>query len=98
MKTPLDPLRSPDPLLAPGNPGCSQRWSLAFWAFVQCPSCSVQHVLKMPLVLFTFGRVLRRDWRLHLTDTSPPDPLRTSSGRYLSRGVKPPGPGRQPNH
>eukprot|EP00959_Pyramimonas_sp_CCMP1952_P425627 8915422-Pyramimonas_sp.AAC.1 len=26
----------------------------------------------MPLVFFTFIRGLRRAWRLHLTDTSPP--------------------------
>eukprot|EP00959_Pyramimonas_sp_CCMP1952_P158360 3311837-Pyramimonas_sp.AAC.1 len=28
----------------------------------------------MPLVFFTFSRVLRRDWRLHSTDTSPLQP------------------------
>eukprot|EP00959_Pyramimonas_sp_CCMP1952_P041917 876835-Pyramimonas_sp.AAC.1 len=31
------------------------------------PLQTVQHTLKMPLVSFTFGRVLRRAWRLHLT-------------------------------
>eukprot|EP00976_Prorocentrum_cordatum_P023562 479623-Prorocentrum_minimum.AAC.1 len=29
----------------------------------------------MPLVFFTSSRVLRRAWRLHLTDTSPPQLL-----------------------
>eukprot|EP00976_Prorocentrum_cordatum_P013589 271191-Prorocentrum_minimum.AAC.1 len=28
----------------------------------------------MPLVFFTFSRVLRRAWRLRLTDTLPPRP------------------------
>eukprot|EP00976_Prorocentrum_cordatum_P010132 203227-Prorocentrum_minimum.AAC.1 len=53
----------------------------------------------MPLVFFTFGQVLRRAWRLHLTDTSPlltpsrppPDPLLTPSLRALpASSVLPP--------
>eukprot|EP00959_Pyramimonas_sp_CCMP1952_P342699 7179546-Pyramimonas_sp.AAC.2 len=44
-----------------------------------CPSRTVQHTLKMPLVFFTLRRVLRQAWCLHLTVKSPPDPLWTPS-------------------
>eukprot|EP00959_Pyramimonas_sp_CCMP1952_P172036 3594774-Pyramimonas_sp.AAC.1 len=41
----------------------------------------------MPQVFFTFSRVLRRAWHPHLTDKSPPDPLRTPSGPPLVRNA-----------
>eukprot|EP00959_Pyramimonas_sp_CCMP1952_P310696 6502149-Pyramimonas_sp.AAC.1 len=44
--------------LAPGNPRCSQRWKHPRFERL-CPSCTVQHTSKMPLVFFTFSRVLR---------------------------------------
>eukprot|EP00976_Prorocentrum_cordatum_P087209 1186814-Prorocentrum_minimum.AAC.1 len=44
------------------------------------PSYTAQHTLRMPLVLFTFSRVLRRAWSPHLTDTSP-SPLRPPPAR-----------------
>eukprot|EP00976_Prorocentrum_cordatum_P075537 1181939-Prorocentrum_minimum.AAC.1 len=49
----------------------------------------------MPLVFFTFIRVLRQAWRLDLTDKSPPDPLLTPSPRPLLAPSSPPPPGRR---